>query len=209
MSLKLQVDELISGKADASGMKLQLGCGQNLLVGWLNTDSAPSPCADYLDFTKPFPFVSNTFAAVFCEHTIEHITKADAAKMIGEIFRVLRSGGAFRVVTPSLANFCRLVLEPTLPAAQTYVAFIRRFINDPNAGIADAINLIFYGHGHRHIYMTEELGAMLQHAGFTNVRAMRAGTYANQIFNGVDAHGRIIGEDINAIEAFALEANKP
>jgi predicted SAM-dependent methyltransferase len=43
-------------------------------------------------------------------HTIEHIEKSEALKMIAEVFRVLKPGGWFRVVTPSLENFCRLAM---------------------------------------------------------------------------------------------------
>jgi len=209
MSLKLELDRLIEGKSDPVELKLQLGCGANLLAGWINTDSAPVPDADFLDFNQQFPFVDNSFTAVFCEHTIEHVGKPEAMRMIGEVFRVLRPAGVFRVVTPSLENFSRLVLEPNSPAAQKYLAFFRRYLNNQNADIADAMNLIFYGHGHRHIYMAQELAGMLMRAGFTNVRAMPAGTYGFPIFNGVDGHGRVIGTDINAIEAMAMEAAKP
>src|SRR5437764_15395399 len=99
MSLKLHVEKLVSQKSDLSELKLQLGCGQNILPNWINTDSSPYVATDYLDFTKPFPFSSSIFAAVFCEHTIEHISKAQALTMITEVFRVLRAGGLFRVVT--------------------------------------------------------------------------------------------------------------
>jgi predicted SAM-dependent methyltransferase len=61
--------------------------------GWINTDSQPVATADYLDFTRPFPFAGDAFHAVFCEHTIEHIEKAEASRTIGEVFRVLRPGG--------------------------------------------------------------------------------------------------------------------
>jgi len=208
MTLQLQVERLMSGTSGAPELKLQLGCGTNLLAGWLNTDSAPLPGADYLDFTKPFPFFDEVFAAVFCEHTIEHIEKSDAARMIGEVFRVLRPGGQFRIVTPSLETFCRLMLEPTSAPSQKYLEFVRRFSNNPNAGSADAMNLIFYGHGHRHIYTAAELAQLVQQAGFSSARVMAAGTYGNAVFQGIDGHGRVVGEDINAIEAFALEAVK-
>lgn len=209
MSLKLELDRMVEGKSASVELKLQLGCGTNLLPGWVNTDSAPAPNADFLDFTQPFPFVENSFTAAFCEHTIEHIEKPQAARMIGQVFRVLRPGGMFRIVTPSLENFCRLALEPNSPTAQKYLAFFRRYVNNPNADIADAMNLIFYGHGHRHIYMVQELGGMLMQAGFTNVRVMPAGSYGFPIFNGVDGHGKVIGAEINAIEAMAMEAAKP
>jgi predicted SAM-dependent methyltransferase len=208
MSLLLQVDSLTSGSVNLSDLKLQLGCGTNLLPGWLNTDSAPLPGADYLDFTKPFPFSDGVFRAVFCEHTIEHISKAEAANLIAETRRVLRPGGAFRIVTPSLESFCRMALQAGSAETQKYLAFVRRFTNDPNAVVSDVVNLIFYGHGHRHIYMVDELGSILQNAGFVNLRAMQAGTYGDPVFQGVDGHGRVVGEDINALEAFAIEAIK-
>jgi predicted SAM-dependent methyltransferase len=207
MSLKLQVDH--AAASQAAPLRLQLGCGYNLLPGWINTDSQPVATADYLDFTRPFPFSSNAFDAVFCEHTIEHIEKAEASHMVAEVFRVLKSGGRFRVVTPSLENFCRLALEPQSPTAQTYLAFHRNYTRDAKATIADAVNRIFYSHGHRHIYAMSELALMLQQAGFAEIKAMPAGTYGDEIFHGVDGHGRVIGADINAIEAMALEATKP
>jgi SAM-dependent methyltransferase len=207
MSLKLQVDHVAA--STAGPLKLQLGCGLNLLPGWINTDSQPVATADYLDFTRPFPFAADAFDAAFCEHTIEHIEKTEALKMIAEVFRVLKPGGRFRVVTPSLENFCRLALEPQSPVAQTYLAFHRRYTGDAQATIADAINRIFYAHGHRHIYALNELALVLQQAGFMEIKAMPAGTYGHSIFQDVDGHGRIIGAEINAIEAMALEAAKP
>jgi predicted SAM-dependent methyltransferase len=92
MSLKSRVDSLLAGKPDRTELKLQLGCGHNILPDWINKDSTPSATAEY----KPFPFADNIFAAVFCEHTIEHISKAQAFGMIAEVFRVLRPGWAIQ-----------------------------------------------------------------------------------------------------------------
>src|SRR5271167_525345 len=124
MTLQLQVERLLSGTSGTPELKLQLGCGINLLPGWVNTDNAPLPGADYLDFTKPFPFFDEVFTAVFCEHTIEHISKSDASRMIREVFRILKPGGLFRIVTPSLENFCRLMLQSDSASAQQYLAFV-------------------------------------------------------------------------------------
>jgi ubiquinone/menaquinone biosynthesis C-methylase UbiE len=208
MSLKLSFDQIASGRTAAAELKLHLGCGANVLPGWVNTDMEPSPLVDYLDATKRFPFADNSFAAAFCEHLIEHMEKAQAQFLLQEVCRVLRPGGLFRVVTPSLENFARVALEPESAAAQKYLGFFRRYVSNPQADISDAINMLFYGHGHRHIYRVNELAAMFQRAGFSEMRAMPAGTYANPVFNGVDGHGKVIGEEINAIEAFAIEAKK-
>jgi predicted SAM-dependent methyltransferase len=206
LSLQLQVNQMAQG---GGVLKLQLGCGANILAGWLNTDSMPSPSVDYLDFTKRFPFGDNIFAAIFCEHTIEHIPKSQAQATINEVYRVLRPGGGFRVVTPSLEMLGQLIVSQESPASQKYLAWFRKYANNPNATMADAINLVFYGHGHCHIYSRDDLGGLLQQAGFRDLRAMPAGTYADAVFHGVDGHGRVIGEDIAAMEAFAIEARKP
>ncbi len=207
MSIQLQVDQVLAD--DSADLKLQLGCGHNLLPGWINTDIEPDATADYLDFSKPFPFQDDVFAAVFCEHTIEHLPKPTGLHLISETFRVLKPGGQFRIVTPSLEKLCRLALEPGSAPAAAYVEFFRRMTGNMQATIADAVNMMFYGHGHRHIYMMEELGGLLGQVGFTGVRVMTPGSYGHQIFHGVDGHGRVIGENINAIEAMALEASKP
>jgi hypothetical protein len=206
VSLELQVEKL-----DALGgpLKLQLGCGHNELPGWLNTDSAPSLGADYVDVSRPLPFNDASFAAVFCEHTIEHLPKLEGQRMAAEVFRVLQPGGAFRVATPRLEHLCRMVLEPDSTMARMYLSFVQAFTKDPQASIADAMNLLFYGHGHRHLYTEPALVDLLRRIGFVDIVAMAGGTYGNPIFNGVDGHGRMVGDVINSIETMAIEARKP
>jgi predicted SAM-dependent methyltransferase len=54
--------------------KLHIGCGANVLSGWLNSDF-PARARDVLnlDATQAFPFQDGTFNYVFSEHMIEHI----------------------------------------------------------------------------------------------------------------------------------------
>src|SRR5579872_3854447 len=107
-----------------------------------------------------------------------------------------------------MENFCRMVLEPQLPAAQKYLAGFRKMLNNTEATISDVMNLIFYGHGHQHVYTAEELTSLLRGVGFTEIRVMAGGTYGLDVFKGVDGHGRVVGEEFNAIEAIAVEAVK-
>jgi predicted SAM-dependent methyltransferase len=209
MSLQLQTDQLVRGATGPVELKLHLGCGNNILAGWLNTDSTPSPTSDYLDCTARLPFVDGCLAAVFCEHLIEHMEKPNALSMVREIFRVLRPGGMFRVVTPSLEAFAQMVLDPDGAASRLYLDFYRRFSGDARAEISDAVNSIFYLHGHRHVYRQTELVAMLAEAGFAELRPLAAGGYGDPVFDGVDGHGKVIGGEVNAVEAFAVEARKP
>jgi predicted SAM-dependent methyltransferase len=204
VSLALQVRQA------GADVKLHLGCGTNRLAGWVNTDLMPAaPDIDFLDCSRRMPFHDNSLAAVFCEHLIEHIEKPQGVAMVREVFRVLRPGGLFRIVTPSLENFARMALEPEWPDAQRYLAWFREAHRKPEAEIADVVNMVFYGYGHRHVYGEAELAALLTSVGFTDLRKMRASTYGAPLFDGVDGHGKVVGDDVNGIEAFAIEARKP
>ena len=84
--------------------KLHLGCGENLLPGWLNSDLVPQfPQAIRLDAASRFPLEDACLDYVFSEHMIEHITYAKGQAMLAECFRVLKPGGKIRISTPDMA----------------------------------------------------------------------------------------------------------
>jgi hypothetical protein len=189
---------------------LQLGCGANILPGWINTDiESATKGVRRLNFTHTFPFPDNSFEAVFCEHTIEHVTKEQAVQMCREVYRVLKPGGRYRIVTPSMENMADMVLAPQSPKATYYLKWYRSWTEIPDATLADTVNAMFYSHGHRHIYTRDEMRDILDEIGFSDHRFFRSGEYGHSVFNGVDAHGKCIGDDINAIESFAIEVEKP
>lgn len=188
--------------------RLHLACGYNLIPGWINTDFLPLEGTTFLDFTKRFPYADNSFDAAFCEHSIEHIDKSEAKFMCAEIFRVLRSGGYFRIVTPSLEKMAAMALSEQASDTQHYLKWYRGFVKDENASVSDAVNAMFYKHGHQHLFMCSELAEILKNIGFSTIRFFEPDKYGAPVFQGVDGHGKVIGYDINAMEAFALEAEK-
>lgn len=131
-----------------------------------------------------------------------------AADMIAEMFRTLRPGGVMRIVTPDLTTFAQIALNNSSPTAIEYLGQLREFLGDPTINTCDAVNQIFYGHGHRYIYSPSELSAVLHKAGFRKLQETRGGLYSNPIFEGVDGHPKIVGERMNEIEAFCIEAYK-
>lgn len=67
--------------------KLNLGCGNKKLVGYVNCDIDLSVNPDIiLDFNKPFLFWSKTFDEVLMSHSLEH--GADIGKTLSECFHV-------------------------------------------------------------------------------------------------------------------------
>jgi predicted SAM-dependent methyltransferase len=127
--------------------KLQIGCGGNVLGGWLNSDlnpvrslgvcianrragegasgHGPRPLRDlvFVDATKPLPFRDGVFDYVFSEHMIEHIPFGDAQGLLREIHRVLKPGGLLRLSTPDLHFLIDLYGQQKTEVQQRYVAW--------------------------------------------------------------------------------------
>ena len=58
--------------------------------------------------TDPLPYEESRFSVVFCNHVIEHLPREAGERLLVEILRVLRPGGALHLNSPSRANvFCR------------------------------------------------------------------------------------------------------
>lgn len=188
--------------------RLHMACGNNILPQWINTDLSPQDGASLMDFTKPFPYSDACFDAVFCEHSIEHISKDEAQFMCGEVYRVLRDGGRFRVVTPSLEKMAKMALSENSEETKYYLNWYRKWNKEPDASVSDAVNAMFYKHGHRHLYLKSELSNLLFSVGFKALEFYETNEYGDVVFNSVDGHGRVIGEEINAAEAIAVEAMK-
>jgi hypothetical protein len=77
--------------AQSKELKLHIGCGDNVLPGWLNADHFPTTQdIMHLDATRLFLFNDETFDYVFSEHMIEHLPYPDGLKMLAEYHRVLK-----------------------------------------------------------------------------------------------------------------------
>ena len=186
---------------------LNLGCQTNIIADWVNVDIMPFPGAIYMDATKPWPIAAGTLDAILCEHMIEHVPKDAAKFVLREAAKSLRPGCPIRIVTPSLNSFAEMALSPSSERAETYRAFYRSR-NPGDASICDVVNSIFYEYGHRYIFSAEELRIMLLEVGFKDVVESRPGTAIASVFADKEGHPALLGEEVNAIEAFALEATK-
>ena len=80
--------------------KLNLGCGKNILKGYVNLDISPYPGVDVLhDLNKfPYPFEDNTFDYVYSEHTIEHLDNLE--KTIKELHRICKPMAILHIRVP-------------------------------------------------------------------------------------------------------------
>jgi len=188
--------------------RLNIGSGGNRLSGWLNVDRFPPPGATFLDATRRLPFADRTFDVVLCEHMIEHVAKPDALHLLREIKRLLRPGGTVRIVTPDLDWFAARILRP-VPAGEpddAYRAFLAERKGLAHVSWCDAINMCFYEHSHCYIWSIAELGDAMRQAGLYDLKVTRAGHPHDAVFEGLEGHPRLIGDLVNSLEAFAIEA---
>ncbi len=112
--------------------KLNIGCGNVPLVGYLNIDKyyypgSPSPLNDNIlgatwNQDHPdspwlkgdavgFPFPFDSFDEVLMVHVIEHMSMEEGNRAVQEAVRVCKPGGFVEIETPDLIVACRLMLE--------------------------------------------------------------------------------------------------
>lgn len=176
---------------------LNLGCGpQTLANGWLNVDISRGPDIDIVwDLGQTWPFPDESCAAIFCEHTIEHLSRNDGARFLRECFRVLQPGGVVRLSTPDAERFLR-----------SYAGngeFLRHpSFSEPIETPLDRINAMMRENGqHLWVYDRESLALALTRAGFSRVLEQEFGESAHTRLQGLDSQGR-------AFESFYIEGIK-
>jgi predicted SAM-dependent methyltransferase len=192
---------------------LHLGCGANLIPGWLNTElTVAHPGAVFLDATKPFPLPAHSVDFVFSEHMIEHVPHAQGMNLLRESFRVLKPGGRIRIATPNLAVILSLHSQDAGPDAAGYVQWFteRHLKGFGGVGAAAVINCFFYSWGHRFIYDQLNLEASFREAGFAGLEWCVAGESAHEGLRNLEHHGDASGSPRwNIFETMVLEGQKP
>jgi predicted SAM-dependent methyltransferase len=184
---------------------LNIGAQKNRPKGWFNVDKYPTFGTVYMDVKRMRQLRTGSFSAVLCEHMIEHVSKPTGLLICREIYRVLKPGGVARFVTPDIQRMCAIVAGPT-EKERRYVELIREYLRRPDLSYNDTVNIMFRNYGHEYIYGREELRLLLLDAGFTTITMTSANDCSNPIFQNAQGHPRLLGEELNDLEAFGIEA---
>lgn len=152
-----------------ASVKLNLGCGDKILPGYVNVDVAESRAGarpDVLcDLHALTPFEDNSADEILAVHVVEHFWRWEVADVLAEWLRVLRPGGTMVLECPNLAAACEA------------------FLADPDAGAqpgpeGQRTMWVFYGDPrwrdplmvHRWGYTPQSLAALMTEVGLANVR---------------------------------------
>lgn len=199
--------------AEATTPKLHIGCGKHILAGWLNTDSYlqdPSLPVYLLDASKRFPFADGSFAYVFTEHMIEHVSYAAGRHMLSECLRILEPGGVLRLSTPDL-DFLLDLRRPDKSPLQR--AYIRWAAETSTPDVPDPTNEVFLINnfvrdwGHTFIYDERTLRQSLELAGFVHLRKCELQESSVECLRNLENEARMPAGFLR-LESMVLEATK-
>jgi predicted SAM-dependent methyltransferase len=195
-----------------SSRKLHIGCGENVLDGWLNCDLTPkAESVVRLDATKPFPFEDGQFDYAFSEHFIEHIDYPQGLSMLREIRRVLKPGGRARITTPNMAFLIDLYRKDKSDQQLRYIDWATKsFIKyAPVERDVFVINNFFTcDWGHRFIYDLESLTQLMQSAGFVNIRSFELNASDDEDLRGLENESRMPAGFLR-LESITVEGERP
>lgn len=131
-------------------MKLNLGCGQNPMPGWVNVDKRGAPDV-LLDLeTFPWPWSDSTIEEVLLNHVLEHLGR-DPEVFIGvmvELYRVCAPNAKINIAVPH-PRHDNFLNDPTHVRAITpeVMTLFNKKLNEEwkAGGFANSPLALFYG----------------------------------------------------------------
>lgn len=157
------------GDNEVRPLRLNLGCGEKLLPGYVNVDiveSRKGKRPDVIcDLHNLAPFDDGTVDEILSVHVVEHFWRWEIAAVLRDWVRVLKPGGRMIVECPNLQSAC-----------QTFLANPSESAHEDQRG--QQTMWVFYGDPkwkdpfmiHRWGYTPESLQALLVQAGLRDVR---------------------------------------
>jgi predicted SAM-dependent methyltransferase len=172
--------QALSGR---KGLRINLGCGNDIRPGWINIDlalmSAPAhgmparldaPFINH-DLRQGLPLAYDSCDYIYSSHFFEHLEYHHGIKLMADCHRALSSSGVFRIALPDFRTLFDAYLRGDeghfAPIEATRVLYS---IAPEIRTLVDYVNYAVYQYGeHKYIYDQEKLGAVLRWIGFRSV----------------------------------------
>ena len=150
-------------------VKLNLGCGDKILPGYVNVDTVtsragkqPDVNADIRDLRKIKSSVADEILAV---HVVEHFYYWEVIPLLKSWRRLLKPGGKLILECPNLLYACRMIVEN--PAMRSQPGKTGQMSMWPLYGDPSWKDPLMC---HKWAYTPESLTAVLQEAGFQQAK---------------------------------------
>jgi len=183
--------------------KLQVGCGNNFLNGWLNADIVSGDI--YLNAERRMPFKANTFDFIFCEHLIEHLIKESGLKFLKECHRILKTGGVIRITAPDLEKIIDLYYDRNKYVKRQEL--IEKYGKGAQLQPCELFNDYMHNWGHKFIYDKNLIALTLATIGFTDITFCDNKKSIYLELNGLERHLEEY-RFLNPAETFIVEGRK-
>jgi predicted SAM-dependent methyltransferase len=175
-------------------LKIQFGCGPNIIPGWVNTDIVPQAAESFaLDVRNPLPFPAGSADFIFSEHFIEHLAKGESVRFLTECLRVLSPGGVIRIGWPELSNVLTAYFHSSPETWDTG--------NPASETMGDKVNDSFYLYDHRYLYDYKTLELAMTRIGFINFTKVPWGESEHPELKGIEKN--------LSFRVHVIEAEKP
>jgi len=136
-------------------MKLNLGCGENYIPGFIHVDVRSFDHIDYVCELDKLPFDDSIVDLIYASHVLEHFGRHKVQDVLEEWCRVLKPGGTLRLAVPDFESICMMYAED------------RELINV--YGLLMGGQQYEYNY-HKSVFDYESLNDILFFSGFENVR---------------------------------------
>jgi predicted SAM-dependent methyltransferase len=147
---------------------INFGCGETSRPGWIGVDRYFASNVDIvLDLRRALPLPDSSVDLCYSEHVLEHLTPEEGQSHLGEVFRILKPGGIYRVVVPDVIEFVRRYIE----GDRAFFSLAFPWAERPMQAIYAVAN---WNGEHRNILDLSELRVMGERAGFAQIERSEA-----------------------------------
>jgi SAM-dependent methyltransferase len=157
------------GDASPRPLRLNLGCGDKILPGYVNVDVVEARAGmkpDVIcDLHELSPFESDSADEILSVHVIEHFWRWEVVDVVREWVRVLKPGGRMVVECPNVASACAVFAQdPQSSAYEDQRGQRTMWVLYGDPAWKDPLMI------HRWGYTPESLKRVLAEAGLTQLR---------------------------------------
>ena len=193
---------------------VQYGCGWSAPEKWINFDASPTlryeriPLFGHLikknksrfpnnvkygDIIIGLPISENSCDGIYCSHVLEHLSLEDCRKALKNTYKILKSGGVFRLVMPDLEFYIQQYMKDISPEAAT------RFMKGTILGRVhrnNGLKAFFFewlgSSQHLWLWDYKAIELELSNVGFKNIRLANMGDSQDLMFMDVETSDRWI-----------------
>jgi predicted SAM-dependent methyltransferase len=168
-------------------MKISLGAGGVRFPGWLHVDADAQCQPDVVaDLSQPLPFPDACADFLQSEDFIGQLSFAQARDHLGECWRVLKPGGAMRLLTPDLA----VLIDHYQRRDRRVLALWEHEVGIPlvTGTLGELVHAAVTFAGQKSFYDEDTLRALLEPVGF-EVRRVCYNDSAHPELRGLDLRG--------------------